>query len=282
MAGDPVVWSQVAGWLWERRDDILGLVKKVTEWFGSSKAADGSERGILILGAGGVGKTTLARILSGKFDWLLDEPWHYGESAGVERATLKDDPKVQIVIPPGQKPRRESTWAELLANLSAGKYRGVILVSAYGFHSLRPESFKDHELYQGKKGDFLTAMLEQHRKDELGILNQLVPHLATSSGKVWLLSLVTKEDLWADDRPEVEKWLRAEYATRISDVAQQKGTAHFRHEQVSASLVIGNYVTKRGEVLQKNLAGYDHRRAVESLRRLLEVIDALRQWETEK
>lgn len=282
MAGDPVLWSQVAGWLWDRRDDILGLVKTLTDWFGSSKAADGSDRGILILGAGGVGKTTLARILSGKFDWLLDEPWRYGESFGIERFSLKDDPKVQVVVPPGQTARREATWTDLLANISAGMYRGVILVSAYGYHSLRPESFKDHELFQGKKPDFLAALLEQHRKDELDILNQLAPHLAASNGKVWLLSLLTKEDLWADDRPEVENWLQAEYATRISGVAQQKGTAHFRHEQVSASLVIGNYVTKQGEVLQKNLAGYDHRRAVESLRRFLEVIDALRQWENQK
>lgn len=282
MAGDPVLWSQVVGWLWERRDDILGMLKKLKDWFGSSKAADGSDRGILILGAGGVGKTTLARILSGKFDWLLDEPWHYGESFGIERFALKDDPKVQVVVPPGQTARRESTWSDLFANLSTGKYRGVLLVSAYGYHSIRPESYKDHELYQGKKGDFLTAFLEQHRKDELGIVSQLAPHLAASGGKVWLLSLLSKQDLWADDRPEVEKWLQGEYAARITAIAQQKGAANFRHEQVAASLVIGNYVTKQGEVLQKNLAGYDHRRAVESLRRLLEVIDALRQWEIQK
>lgn len=229
-----------------------------------------------------MGKITLARILSGKFDWLLDEPWHYGESFGIERSALKDDPKVQVVVPPGQTARREATWTDLLANIATGKYRGVIIVSAYGYHSIRPESFKDHALYQGKIGDFRTALLEQHRKDELGILNQLAPHLTASSGKLWLLSLVTKEDLWADDRSEAEKWLQEEYAPRIAAIAQQKGTAHFRHEQVSASLVIGNYITKQSEVLQKNLAGYDHRRAVESIRRLLEVMDALRQWETQK
>lgn len=187
---------------------------------------------------------------------------------------------MQAVVPPGQTARRENTWADLLANLSAGKYRGVILVSAYGYHSITPNSYKDHELYAGNKDAFLTSLLGTNRQDELDILRRLVPHLTASGGKVWLLSVVSKEDLWVDDRQSLERWLSDEYSTQVASIARQKGIATFRHELIPVSLVIGNFVTQSGEVLRKNTAGYDHKRSVESIRRLLEVIDALRAWET--
>jgi hypothetical protein len=46
-----------------------------------------------------------------------------------------------------------------------------------------------------------------------------------------------------------------------------------------SSLVISNFVTGEGEVLAKNVEGYDGRRQVESVRRLFEVLKALMDWE---
>ena len=72
MAEDAPDTRQVMGWLWDNKDWILRRIKDLREWFRGKKKGDGKPAGILILGPGGVGKTTLARLLSGDFDLLLD------------------------------------------------------------------------------------------------------------------------------------------------------------------------------------------------------------------
>jgi Flp pilus assembly CpaF family ATPase len=54
----------VAKWTWENRESILAYLGRIFKWFrGSKKSA-----GILVVGAGGTGKTTLAQLLSGTND----------------------------------------------------------------------------------------------------------------------------------------------------------------------------------------------------------------------
>ena len=67
----------------------------------------------------------------------------------------------------------------------------------------------------------------------------------------------------------------------MSAVRAVRGRKSFRHETVGVSLVISNYTTSEGELLAKNVAGYDQEQQVKSLRYLFEVIDGLRDWEEE-
>jgi hypothetical protein len=272
-------WN-VFTWAWTNKAEICGYLVRVRDWFRGKPPAD-PERGILIIGPGGVGKTTLAAVLSGTFDWLLSEPWRYDESYGVEESTLKDDPKVNIVVPPGQTVRRETTWGEVELSLAAGKYRGVILVTANGFHSPVHRSYKSHPLYKGDKESFIAEYLAAGRQDELEVLRRLAAYLRLAPGRLWLLSVVTKEDLWwrQTDR-EVDQWYGAgEYAKVVSEMAADRGATGFRHEIATVSLVINTFATAGGEVLKPNLEGYDHRRQVESVRRLFELLGALLEWE---
>lgn len=271
---------QIAAWLWERKDEIARKLAELYDWFRGNK--DEPRPGILILGPGGVGKTTLASLLTGEFDFLLDSPGRYEESLGIERYTLTDDPKVEIVVPPGQRHRREATWADLHADVAAGKFRGIILAAAYGYHSLGATSYKNHRLYTNGKDAFLTAYLEEGRADEAAILRQLVPHLKAHRGKMWLLTVVAKEDLWWPKRSDVEKHYRqGPYEDEVRAVLNQVDRTRFRHELVAASLVISNFATGVGERLKPNAEGYDHGMQVGSLRRLFETVDALKSWESE-
>jgi len=86
------------------------------------------------LEAGGVGKTTLIKLLDGEYATLMQPPGLYKESLGVEktrvRLTSKDKNKksttlhTEIVVTPGQKHRRDSTWTGYHQRLQEAKFVG--------------------------------------------------------------------------------------------------------------------------------------------------------------
>jgi hypothetical protein len=86
-------------WAWANRKEIRQVLSELTGWFRGHWPWGGNERGILILGTGGVGKTTVAKLLSGEYDWLLDNPGQYEESIGIEKHSLKDS-SVEFIVPP--------------------------------------------------------------------------------------------------------------------------------------------------------------------------------------
>jgi hypothetical protein len=176
----------------------------------------------------------------------------------------------------------------LQSELAAGKYRGVILLTAYGYHSLgQGMRVKNHPLYQSgvrePKADFLTRYLPDRRADELRVLRQLVPHVRACQERIWFLTIVAKQDLWADEQPAVDAHYRTgEYGTEVANLTTAKDPAKFRHEFAFVSLVIANFVTGPGDELKKNLAGYDQKAQVESVKRLIELVYGLTEWEAGK
>jgi energy-coupling factor transporter ATP-binding protein EcfA2 len=282
---EPINWKEAAQEL--GRGFTRGILRSIADWFRgrdqeASKSSDPG-RGILILGPGGTGKTTFARLLSGDLDWLSDTPGQYIESVGLESFALSDDPNVEVVVAPGQAYRRASTWSDLLKQVAAGEYRGVVLMNAYGYHTFSTPSYKNHQLYQGSKDDFLRDYYADRRADEIRVLKQLAPHLSICSKRVWLLSIVAKQDLWGSQQRQVEEhYVRGDYATEIHDIAQKLGHQLFRPEVVFLSLIIRNLETIANERLQATEEGYDMRRVLDSLRTLITVVAGLKHWEDER
>lgn len=239
---DPSTWLGGAlKWAWDNWDQIAERLGNL-----AGRVREPNDRPILILGPGGCGKSTLLRILAGHRDWLRETPWVYSESTGQEKMPLEDDPDVQVVVTPGQPHREKTYWQDLQSELAAGKYRGVILLTAYGYHSLgQGMRVKTHPLYQAgvrePKADFLTRYLPDRQADELRVLRQLAPHVRACQDRIWFLTVVAKQDLWADEQP-----------------------------------------TGSGDELKKNLAGYDQKAQVESVKRLIELVYRLTEWEAGK
>ncbi len=295
--GDPILkmGGDALKWAWNNPEEVWKRISRVKEWFGSRRSKGASSDtdeadthvrpGILIIGPGGVGKTTIARILSGDFDRVLtDASRDYQESLNVEEFSLKDDPKIGIVVPPGQEHRRPSTWKELLSEIASGKYRGIILLNAYGYHTFGI-GYRDHRIYleiasPRNRQKFMSAYLENRRLDELSVAQKLAPYVQQCQGKLWVLTVVAKQDLWWTVRDQVSQYYsHGPYQSEMVAMFAQHDPLSRRHETAMTSLVISNFRDGEGEILQANNAGYDHREQVDSLRRLFEIMFDLMKWE---
>jgi DNA polymerase III delta prime subunit len=281
MASGDRDWLDTAGtWLWDNREWVTRRLQELWRWL-SGGSGEGTAGRLLLIGPGGVGKSTAGLFLSGQYNSLFSIPGEYKESLGMETYPLNDDSRIEVVVPPGQHRHRDATWGELEATIGSGGYRGVILANSYGYHSLGEISYQHHRLYQGGgPARFLPGFLDACRGDELEVLRRLAPHLGANRRPCWLLTLVTKQDLWWPEHARVEEHYRTgAYGALISDLARHLGSGNLRHETVLASLVISNFATGNKEVLATTAAGYDQNLQVASLRRFCETLYALKEWE---
>jgi len=262
-------------WTWDNRGKIRKAVDTVRRWFlGKSR--------ILILGAGGTGKSTFAKTISGGFDWLHDSPWDYDQSLVSERLTLQHHRTVEVLILPGQKQRRAREWPKVASAIAAGKYAGVIYFSTFGYHTPAEASLK---MLTGEKTKeaALERYLARTRQDELDVFKTVADPVRLSPKRLWLLSVVAKQDLWADEDDAVQAHYRAgEYGAVVDRLTAEKAAGTFAHEFAFCSLVIANMVEHTGAVVKKTAAGYDYQRQIRSVRHLVELLDGLRAWEVEK
>jgi hypothetical protein len=268
----------------KRIKDVWGTFSWFRERFKStfSGAADASGApGILMIGPGGTGKTTLARTLSGQMlDWLIGEDWKYAESYFEEHYALLSDPQVELIVPSGQEFRRPASWADVRRDVSNGRYAGIILVASFGYHTFSGQGFKSHRLFDGSKERFMTRFLEEKHKEEIAVLEQIKPALETAPGKLWVLTAVTKQDLWWSRRQEVDEiFTSGVWGSMLRDVASKRDEQTFTSEVAFVSLLPANLEDPEGIELARTAAGYDRQKQSASMQSLLKKLDALKNWE---
>ena len=270
---------------WEKKNWLLGRLARIAKWFSRSSDASIAEetesRGILIIGPGGTGKTTLARFLAGDVNVVLDPPGFYEPSLLVDSLPLNGSKNIEMVVAPGQDRHRKREFDDLMAALVAGVYRGLILVVDYGHHSIEMESARDHALYKTTKAAFVRDLLEFQREEEIEILSSVLPFIKAATQKLWVLVVVLKQDLWAPQQEIAVKHYRdGEWGKRLAELHSVVESKLIYLDTLFASLHIQNLTTRGGrQILKKNAAGFDAIRQRQSLKALFQALDALLEWE---
>jgi GTPase SAR1 family protein len=235
---------------------------------------------ILVLGAGGVGKTTLGKFFASHSQGNNPDVRNitYAESLRSEKFQFDFESKATVVIPPGQERHIARHLPDTFRSLSNGKVSGIINVVSYGYHSMMIDSYKQFAQHQdGMSKDEVFATYANERKDdELKLLSKLTPFLIANDKRFWMLTLVSKQDLWWDEQKAVEEYYKSgPYNDLIMQIQQKKGEHNFRHEFVSASLLINNLRSGDGDTLAQTTAGYDEYTKLAHLSHLLRVVDEM-------
>lgn len=232
---------------------------------------------IAIFGAGGMGKSTLGKLLSGEFE-LSGLLQTYQESISIEQYKLESNKIGSVIVAPGQK-RREDTWDDLLRTLVGGKIKLIIHVVSWGYHSFGEFSYTQHQLYQSGMTleEFLREYAAVCRNRELDVLRRIEPHLSIADQrKTIVITLVSKQDLWWNNRLEVNKhYVEGAYEQLIQNIRNKRGANNFIHEYRSTSLVMENFLSGDNELLIPTTQGYDQRLKVANFRYFLNAIESL-------
>jgi hypothetical protein len=161
--------------------------------------------------------------------------------------------------------------------LALGKSRGIINVVAYGYHAFTQLGYQETKYYKdGMSQDaFLGAYLKACRDRELELMGKLAHHLMDARKKIWMITLVNKQDLWWAERLKVKAhYMDGDYNNYIEQITHARGQQYFMHEYLSASLVMNNFSTSKGELLSTTTGGYDQNLHYIHLQKLLETINA--------
>jgi hypothetical protein len=227
---------------------------------------------IVICGAGGTGKSTLGRLLSGEFG-RQDILQPYQISFRAEKLELDSEISASVLVLPGQS----EFWGEELKKIANNRVDLLINVVSYGYHSIGQFDYRNLLGYrQGMTPkEMMISHMEGKRLIEIELLHQVKPHLSIANKKkVLMITLVTKQDLWWPSRYEAEKYYRnGVYNDVIQEIRNQLGQINFYHEYFSASLLTENFRDGSGELMAPVSESYDQREQLMNFDKFLQFIE---------
>lgn len=252
------------------RKEITSFVRKIAH-----RINYGNEK-IIVVGAGGVGKTTLGRVLSGEEVVAGEE---YEESINTEIFSYEGKIFGSLLIAPGQGRRRTHSWPSLRNQIAKGEIVGVIFVVAAGYNSLREIEPHEHTIFKQDMTDeeFMHAYRNYNLERELRILkDELAPSLIDAPKRLWFVTAILKKDLWWKRRTEViDYYQKGKYSKAVSEIAAKRGGTKLPYECVAASLLIENLVTRGGRNLAETCAGFDSEKQLDSVREVCRIVSEL-------
>jgi hypothetical protein len=230
---------------------------------------------LAVFGAGGAGKSTFGRFIAEEGDVA---PEAYEESITDEVYDVPRALRGKLTVVPGQRDRMGDYWSAQYRELAKGRTRGLVNVVAYGYHTFKMSYRDASSIYRDgmAPAQFVADHTAARRAREVELLAEMQPRLEDADGEPWMITLVTKQDLWWDERDDVEAFYRdGRYGDIIRAIQAKRGARHFQHEYVSASLVLSNFVSGTGELLKRTTAGYDDHLKLAHQGQLLRVIHDL-------
>jgi hypothetical protein len=173
---------------------------------------------ILVLGCTGTGKTKLIQSLTQEdvktINRMLRTTSSKKHRLGIRRKSF-----VVIDVPGEHKDKR----MQAIKNAAFKGIAGVINVVSYGYH----EGRGNESDAIGPSGQASAAFLEACREKEIENLKEWTTILMSGKNPPWLITVVTKADLWWNQREEVLKHYEEEsYHQALGDALKMdKGVA---------------------------------------------------------
>lgn len=149
---------------------------------------------IAVFGESGAGKSALLSMLVGK-DY---EPGSTRYNKKL-RTVLPNGRRIEFTDCPGQKSYRQERQV-IKEDIIKGKYDAIINVVCYGYNE---SSNSNINMFDNDTNIVKTSYLEANRDNELKQLSEWIDDINRRSGLRWILTVINKADVWADDKNEV-------------------------------------------------------------------------------
>lgn len=166
---------------------------------------------IIVLGPSGCGKTNLIVSLNAAAGFVDPIPKATRTETTERRRVRVNDRPFRVIDTPGQA-YHEADRLRAVREVSTRQDVRIINVAAFGYHEYGRNPSEAVDANNRAREDYLTA----HREQELRALQEWLPILGDRSITKWILTVISKADIWWDDQERVlEHYRSGQYATHI-------------------------------------------------------------------